>query len=817
MILAEQEEKVKSIIQQYSREEYDRVIGNEEWTVFQELTSLRENLLSWYPFKREAKVLEYAEGYGALTGVLSQKCAKVIVVAESISKAEYIKTRYTDCENVDVLYELPCDGNEKYDYIIIEKAVSTNSELHRTLAESALLLAEKGTLLLVCANRFAVREFCGAPSAGQVPFERIRNEAGTTYQGIIHCLEGEKWIDDWTIYYPFPDHILPQAIYTNEYLPKKSVRDRVIPYYTKEQRNSMLMLEDEIYDGLIENGVFHILANSFLVECRKEKSYDHVIYAVLSKDRGKEHGFSTITTHSGQVKKMALDPAGKDSLDKIYQNTLKLTERGISCIPLELGEGFLSMPFIKGNTLIEYLKECFTGNKDTVLYIFDLLYKDILKSSEHVPQWECSMRNVDIGMSELGVILKWAYIDMMPYNAFYIDDALCFFDQEFAFKNYPAKYVLFRAIRYTYIYIKEAKDIIPLQFFKDKYALNDLWDIFEKEEAQFVEDNRNYSRLGCFYNWANIDKGIPDKNIYRLCIENDCGDGAKWKRRERNLDKYYKDVAINKVKAVHINLLRKFQRICAENDLSYCAFYGTLLGAVRHGGVIPWDDDIDILMPRADYDKLVKIAHIVFDFPLFLQTPENDRQCFYGGYCKLRDSNTTGIETKNVGHACNQGIWIDIFPLDYLPDSQAQRVEQYERIKTYQRIILAKVYPERAEWKSYDSDKYTLEELYQKLHEAMVQPVSDKSDKVAVLARYYNEQWYQEYDAADFEFLIKRKFEDGDIHIPVGYEHCLKVDYGDDYMVYPIEEERHRHHEAVYSTEVPYREWLGTAEKCQGQ
>lgn len=808
MILARQEEKIKSIIQKYVRDEYDRVISNEEWPIFQELTSLRENLLSWYPFKSGAKVLEYAEGYGALTGILSQKCSKVVVVAENISKAEYIKTRYADRGNVEVRYEQPCGEQEKYDYIIVDRAVSTNSELHKVLAELNIFLEEKGTILLVCTNRFSVREFCGAPGAGQLPFERIRNEKGTTYQGIVRCLEGEKWIDNWMIYYPFPDHILPQAIYTNEYLPKKSVRDRVIPYYTDEQRKSLLMLEDEIYDGLIENGVFHILANSFLIECSREKAADQVIFAVLSKDREKGHGFSTTITRSGFVRKTALDPVGENSLAQMYQNTLNLMKRGISCVPLEPGEDFLSMPYIKGDTLIEYLKECYAHDKERVTFIFDLLYKEILDSSNHVSQRECAMENVDINMLELGEILERAYIDMIPYNAFYLNGKLYFYDQEFVFNNFPAKYVLYRAIRYTYIYITEAEDIIPLQFLKDRYALNDLWDIFEQTERRFVENNRNYSALGCFYNWANVDRDILVSNVDKLRA-NTSADHTVWKRQARNLDKYYSDVMLNKVKAVHLRLLKSFQRVCTENDLSYCAFYGTLLGSIRHGGVIPWDDDIDILMPRADYDKLLKIADIVFDFPVFLQTPENDRQCFYGGYCKLRDSNTTGVETKNAGHICNQGIWIDIFPLDYLPADHEQRKVQFENIKAYQQMILAKVYPERMEWRAYDSDLYTLDELYQKLYETMAGTVNGNSNKVAVLARYYNGDWYQEYDAADFEFLIKHRFEDGDIYIPVGYEHCLKADYGDDYMIYPIEEERHRHHNAVYSTEISYKEWLG--------
>lgn len=815
MNLSKEEERIKNIIEKYSRDQYDHVISSEEWPVFQELTSLRENLLSWYPFENGAKVLECAEGFGALTGILSQKCEKVVVVAENLFKAECIRKRYVDCSNIDVLNEFPHERNEKFDYVVIDRAISQIDELYSILAEWQPFLGENGKLLLTCWNRFSAREFCGAPSQGMLPFERIRNEKGATYQGIIHCLENMIWIDSWKIYYPFPDHILPQAIYTDEYLPKKSVRDRIISYYTDEQRKSLLMLEDEIYDGLIENGVFNVLANSFLIECSKEKLSDYVVYAVLSKDRGKEHGFSTMITHAGQVIKAALDPAGRDNLVRIYQNSLALMNRGIKCIPMELGANYLSMPYIKGNTLIEYLEECFVNKRDMVSLIFDLLYKDILNSSDHVQDGACSIKNVDTEQGDFGVILERAYIDMIPYNSFYLDGNLYFFDQEFVFYNYPAKYVLFRAIRYTYIYIKKAEDIIPIQFFKDKYALNEVWHLFEQEEARFIQDNRNYSTLNCFYNWANVANSLPEKNIRKLSAVDDVKNEIKYKRRERGLDKYYRDIALNKIKAVQLNLLRNFQRICEENNLSYCAFYGTLLGVVRHGGMIPWDDDMDILMPRADYDKLVKIADIVFPTPLFLQTPENDQQCFYGGYCKLRDSNTAGLESRNAGHMCNQGIWIDIFPLDYVPENQEEKSEQLEKIRMYQRMIFAKVYPERAEWKTYDNDRFTLKELYQILHDTMTEVKEDRTDKVAVLARYYNGQWYSEYDVSDFEFLIKRKFEDGDIYVPVGYEHCLKVDYGDDYMIYPQEDERCRHHNAVYATDISYREWSEKSKKCQ--
>lgn len=89
---------------------------------------------------------------------------------------------------------------------------------------------------------------------------------------------------------------------------------------------------------------------------------------------------------------------------------------------------------------------------------------------------------------------------------------------------------------------------------------------------------------------------------------------------------------------------------------------GTLLGAVRYGGRIPGDDDIDVALLREDYNKLLEYSDEFFG-EYFLQTPWNDN-CFYGGYLKLRNTNTTAIHPQNWWVDCCEGIGIDIFPLD---------------------------------------------------------------------------------------------------------------------------------------------------------
>lgn len=122
---------------------------------------------------------------------------------------------------------------------------------------------------------------------------------------------------------------------------------------------------------------------------------------------------------------------------------------------------------------------------------------------------------------------------------------------------------------------------------------------------------------------------------------------------------------MKKVWAVELDLLHELLRVCDKHGLHCYADAGTLLGAVRHKGFIPWDDDIDVVMFREDYEKLKKIADLEFVKPYFFQTAYTDNQYTYG-HAQLRNIKTTGIleEEKDKRRPFVQGIFIDIFVLD---------------------------------------------------------------------------------------------------------------------------------------------------------
>ena len=134
-------------------------------------------------------------------------------------------------------------------------------------------------------------------------------------------------------------------------------------------------------------------------------------------------------------------------------------------------------------------------------------------------------------------------------------------------------------------------------------------------------------------------------------------------------------------------MLKNFVDICEKNDLAYCAIYGTLLGAIRHKGFVPWDDDVDLAMPREDYDKLLEMAPKLIKQPFYLLTPENDTENFYGGYSKLIRVASEGVEEINSS--------LDIFPLDTVPEGEQDRKKQRKWIGIYQCALRQKIYGKR--------------------------------------------------------------------------------------------------------------------------
>lgn len=126
------------------------------------------------------------------------------------------------------------------------------------------------------------------------------------------------------------------------------------------------------------------------------------------------------------------------------------------------------------------------------------------------------------------------------------------------------------------------------------------------------------------------------------------------------------DPRLRQLQLAELEILKEFVRICEEHGLRYYLVGGTLLGAVRHKGFIPWDDDIDVAMPREDYDRFAKIAPQELGSQYFYQCPDTDPYYFLT-YAKVRKNGTAVYEERFKKAKFHKGIFIDIFPLDFCP------------------------------------------------------------------------------------------------------------------------------------------------------
>ena len=126
--------------------------------------------------------------------------------------------------------------------------------------------------------------------------------------------------------------------------------------------------------------------------------------------------------------------------------------------------------------------------------------------------------------------------------------------------------------------------------------------------------------------------------------------------------------SLKKLHKVHLEILDKFVQICENHNFTYSLAYGTLLGAVRHQGFIPWDDDLDVFMPRKDYEEFLKIAQEELGDKFYLDCFDANSD-YYLQFAKIKKNNTIFLE-ESIKHLNNhKGIFIDVFPLDNLYDN----------------------------------------------------------------------------------------------------------------------------------------------------
>lgn len=254
------------------------------------------------------------------------------------------------------------------------------------------------------------------------------------------------------------------------------------------------------------------------------------------------------------------------------------------------------------------------------------------------------------------------------------------------------------------------------------------------------------------------------------------------------------------------NLLA-FDKICKEHNLHYYLLFGTMLGAVRHKGFIPWDDDIDVGLPRPEYEEFRRNAKFWLPAPYEFICYENDHN-YMGGFGKMQDSSTTLIERQHIGYI--GGVYMDIFPIDGIPSNNiAQRI-QYYRYQYYKQILyFLNRDPYKhghgvSSWLPLIIHKtFTKDKMQKRLHKLMTKYDYDKSEYVSQL----NDGMTSVMPKTVLGTPTPVEFEG---YTVMGVEHpdeYLTREFGD-YMQIPKPEDRISHNFHYLDLEMPYREYI---------
>lgn len=258
-----------------------------------------------------------------------------------------------------------------------------------------------------------------------------------------------------------------------------------------------------------------------------------------------------------------------------------------------------------------------------------------------------------------------------------------------------------------------------------------------------------------------------------------------------------------------LQMLQEIDRVCRKHNITYTLFAGTALGAVRHGGFIPWDDDLDIIMLRPEYDRFLALVPNELDSTAYYLQPEFSEH-WPMFFTKLRRNGTACIEHYIPRDPLtHQGIYIDIFPCDNLSDVPAKRGRQFLASKAviaralYQRgyltdnpgkklaMQLSRCLPEEALWAYAVNREDTDSQMVHSFFGA-----SSRYER-----SIYPREWFTE--------TVLLPFEDGEFPVSAHYDALLTTLYGDYMTPTPVEERRQKVHAELVDLERSYTEYAG--------
>lgn len=487
------EEELLNITKNYAEIEYPRIIEEKaSWPVLYHLSLLRENIVEWIPMRGNEKVLEIGSGCGAITGALARKAGQVTCVDLSKKRSMINANRHGECENVtihvgnfkDIEPSLPKD----FDYIFLigvfeygQSYMGSEKPFEEFLRIVMKHLAKGGRVVIAIENKYGLKYFAGCKEDHLgTYFSGIENYAGgggvrTFSRKGLEKLFDACGIRKYHFYYPYPDYKFMTNLYSDEHLPSKG---ELFDNMRNFDRDRMFLFDEKnAFDGIAEDDLFSVFANSYLVVIGK--GFD-LKYAKYSNDRAPEYRICTEIWQDKEgaaiVKKRPLSKDAEEHIRGMALACENLKERykggRLEINKCELHEEedtvWCSFEFLEGRPLSVLMDECLEKGE---LDRFHELFREYVERIGY---------HADYPVADFDLIFG---------NIIVKDDAWTVIDYEWTFgKEVEAKELAFRAI-YCYLLEDEKRNKLNLDL-----ILNEL-QLSPKEAEYYREQEQEFQKF----------------------------------------------------------------------------------------------------------------------------------------------------------------------------------------------------------------------------------------------------------------------------------------------------------------------------------
>lgn len=472
----------------------------------------------WYNFRQGSSILY----------VYSRR------VDEAVTELLESKGKVENCSIEQVLNNQ--SESNIYDYIVGIDVIEESRCPQNLLDICHQLLKPDGRLIIGVENRYAIKYICGDRDPytnhnfdGIENYRRLSDAdwdsiAGRCYSmSELKLMLSQAGFDNDKFYSVMPSLQETQLVYAEGYEPVEELAMRYFPLYNYP--DSVFLEEQYLYTDLIKNGMFHKMANAYIIECSIDGRFDDTLHATISLDRGHDNALVTsICEHDGvrNVLKRAVYKEGIHKLKEMQDNLNDLHVRGINVVDSSVENDTFVMPYVDAPVAMNELKAIAKKDKNAFLKAMDDMYELILNSSEHTGVLSEKDRNSAHGR-DVGPVLARGYIDMVPLNCFYDESAkdskrrFIYYDQEFYWENCPAKAVMYRSIMIIYDGTdKEFECIVAKGDLLDRYGLSECEDMWQRMSSRFTDVLRNQKPLRPYYENKRIDGRILYTNREKI-------------------------------------------------------------------------------------------------------------------------------------------------------------------------------------------------------------------------------------------------------------------------------------------------------------